>query len=406
MKKLAICFSLLIGLTAGFFVREAKASRGSSGTYSLPTGNPVTTHNVITSTWANSTLADIQTELTNSLDRNGRGGMRAPLLSIDGTQTSPEYSFTSEPTSGIYRKGAGNVCFATAGADRACWSSSGETVTTLNATALNATTLAVTGTSTLSGSIGAGMTPSGSYQIELPDAVAASADIALKMGTAMPLLLREASPQARAALAWNTLNPAGTGELFVVGGYGAKFEYDNTGILRFWSSNTAGTAGAVTAGNTADRFDIDKTGTVTVGGTLNVNATLNVNNVSATTTITGATVTGTTVNGTTVNGATVNATGSLVIGGGTSISKSLRAAASWTPGTVSSGTCKTLNITVTGTATGADCIFGLPAPNVTPGTTVSCSTGAVDTCTINICYAGAGGFGAPAGNYTCRTFNP
>jgi len=318
--------------------------------------------------------------------------MRAPLLSIDGTQASPEYSFTSEPTSGIYRKGAGNVCFATAGADRACWSSSGETVTTLNATALNATTLAVTG------SIGAGMTPSGNYQIEMPDAVAASADIALKMGTAMPLLLREASPQARAALAWNTLNPAGTGELFVVGGYGSKLEYDNTGTLRFWSSNTAGTAGAVTAGNMVDRFDIDKTGTVTVGGTLNVN-TVSAATVGATT------VTGTTVNGATVNGTTVNATGGLVIGGGTSISKSLRGIGSWTPFSLTIDTCESLNITITGTAVGADCIFGTPAPISTAGVTVSCSTAVANTCTLNVCtsvYA----MTPTSGNYTCRTFNP
>ena len=397
MKKLAICFALLIGLTAGFFVREAKAMRGSSGTYSLPTGNPVTTHNVITSTWANSTLADISAELTNSLDRNGRGGMRAPLLSIDGTQASPEYSFTSEPTSGIYRKGAGNVCFATAGADRACWSSSGETVTALTTATLaasgNATiggTLAVTGMSTLSGSIGAGMTPSGNYQIEMPDAVAASAEIALKMGTAMPLLLRESSPQARAALAWNTSNPTGTGELFVIGNYGAKFEYDNTGILRFWSSNTAGTAGAVTAGNMVDRFDIDKAGTVTIGsGTLNA-----------------STVSAATVGATTVNGATVNATGSLVIGGGTAISKSGRSTASWTPGLIAAGACATLNIAVTGAAAGADCIVGLPAPNLTAGQQVGCSTQFSNNCVISICATNRGGVTPTSGTYTCRTFNP
>ena len=397
MKKLATYSALLVGLTAGFFVREAQATRNSSGSYSLPAGNPVITHNPISSTWANSTLADIAAEMTNSLDRNGHGGMRAPLLSIDGTLTSPEYSFTSEPTSGIYRKGTGNVCLALGGADRACWSGSGETVTALNTATLAATgnatiggTLAVTGLSTLSGSVGAGMTPSGNYQIEMPDAAAASAEIALKMGTAMPLLLRESSPQARAALAWNTSNPTGAGELFVIGGYGAKFEYDNTGILRFWSSSTAGTAGAVTAGNMVDRFDIDKTGTVTIGsGTLNVNG-----------------VTATAVTGTTVTGTTVNATGGLVIGGGTSISKSGRGTGSWTPGTIAAGACASLNITVAGAAIGADCVFGLPTPNFTAGEQVSCSTGFSNTCTINACATNGGGVAMPTGIYTCRTFNP
>jgi len=396
MKKLAICFALLIGLTAGFFVREAKAMRGSSGTYSLPTGNPVTTHNVITSTWANSTLADIQTELTNSLDRNGRGGMRAPLLSIDGTQASPEYSFTSEPTSGIYRKGAGNVCFATAGADRACWSSSGETVTALTTATLAASGNAtIGGTLSVTGSIGAGMTPSGNYQIEMPDGITTGAESTIKIGTSMPLLLRETSPAARAALAWNTSNPTGSGEVFVTNGYGAKFEYDNAGTLRFWSSNMVGIAGAATAGNTFDRFDIDKTGTVTIQS-----GTLAVNNVNATT------VSGTTVSGTTVTGATVNATGGLVIGGGTSISKSVRNTASWTPGLLGAGTCASLNITVTGAAIGADCIFGLPAPNLTAGQQVSCSTGFSNNCAISICNTNGGGLTPPSGIYTCRTFNP
>jgi len=323
--------------------------------------------------------------------------MRAPLLSIDGTQASPEYSFTSEPTSGIYRKGAGNVCFATAGADRACWSSSGETVT-----ALSTATLAATGNATIGGTLavtgfmGAGMTPSGNYQIEMPDAVAASAEIALKMGTSMPLLLRESSPQSRAALAWNTSNPTGGGELFVIGNYGAKFEYDNTGILRFWSSSTAGTAGAATVGNMVDRFDIDKAGAVTIGSGI-----LNANTVSAATV--GAT---TAVNGATVNGATVNATGSLVIGGGTSISKSVRGTGSWTPGLIAAGTCASLNITVTGAAIGADCIFGLPAPNLTAGQQVSCSTGFSNNCAISICATNGGGVTPTSGTYTCRTFNP
>jgi len=385
MKKLAICFALLIGLTAGFFVREAKAMRGSSGTYSLPTGNPVTTHNVITSTWANSTLADISAELTNSLDRNGRGGMRAPLLSIDGTQASPEYSFTSEPTSGIYRKGAGNVCFATAGADRACWSSSGETVTALTTATLAASGNAtIGGTLAVTGFVGVGMTPSGNYQIELPDGITTGAESTIKIGTSMPLLLRESSPQARAALAWNTSNPTGTGELFVIGNYGAKFEYDNTGILRFWSSNTAGTAGAVTAGNMVDRFDIDKAGTVTIGS-----GTLAVNNVNATT----------------VSGTTVNATGGLVIGGGTSISKSLRGIGAWTPYSLTAPACESLNITITGTAMSADCIAGSPAPISTAGVTVSCSTAVANTCTLNVCSS-VYTITPPSGAYTCRTFNP
>jgi len=47
-------------------------SRNGSGTYSLPAGNPVVTGTTITSTWANTTLADISNALTGSLASDGQ----------------------------------------------------------------------------------------------------------------------------------------------------------------------------------------------------------------------------------------------------------------------------------------------------------------------------------------------
>ena len=47
-------------------------SRNGSGTYSLPSGNPVVTATTITSTWANTTLSDIGTALTGSLAADGQ----------------------------------------------------------------------------------------------------------------------------------------------------------------------------------------------------------------------------------------------------------------------------------------------------------------------------------------------
>ena len=47
-------------------------SRNGSGTYSLPAGNPVVTNTTISSTWANTTLADIATALTGSLATDGQ----------------------------------------------------------------------------------------------------------------------------------------------------------------------------------------------------------------------------------------------------------------------------------------------------------------------------------------------
>lgn len=84
--------------------------RNSGGTYSLPSlVNPVVSGTTITSNWANSTLDDVRQALTDSLDRQGRGGMLAPLRLLDGSNALPALSFTNETTTGFYRGGAGNV---------------------------------------------------------------------------------------------------------------------------------------------------------------------------------------------------------------------------------------------------------------------------------------------------------
>lgn len=46
--------------------------RNGSGTYGLVAGNPVTTGTTISSTWANNTLSDIATALTNSIAKDGQ----------------------------------------------------------------------------------------------------------------------------------------------------------------------------------------------------------------------------------------------------------------------------------------------------------------------------------------------
>jgi hypothetical protein len=55
-------------------------SRNASGTYSLPTPqNPVVDDTPITTDWANTTLTDIATEITNSIDKGGRTTATANL---------------------------------------------------------------------------------------------------------------------------------------------------------------------------------------------------------------------------------------------------------------------------------------------------------------------------------------
>ena len=92
-------------------------SRDANGNYTLPTGNPVITGNTIDSSWANDTMVDIGTELTNSLDRFGKGGMAAPLRLTDGSVTVPAMSFANSTNSGFYRAGLGDIRLSIRGVD-------------------------------------------------------------------------------------------------------------------------------------------------------------------------------------------------------------------------------------------------------------------------------------------------
>lgn len=87
--------------------------RNSSGTFSLYTpGNPVVTNTVISSTWANNTLADLASALTDSLSRTGDGGMQAPLELTDGAIGAPALTWASDTTSGWYRSAADDYRFS------------------------------------------------------------------------------------------------------------------------------------------------------------------------------------------------------------------------------------------------------------------------------------------------------
>lgn len=104
-------------------------SRNSSGTYTLPTGNPVVSGTVITSTWANDTMGDIASALTDSLSRSGKGGMSAAFRSVDGTVSVPGISFNNETTTGFYRAAAGDVRLSVLGADILAATASGVSIT-------------------------------------------------------------------------------------------------------------------------------------------------------------------------------------------------------------------------------------------------------------------------------------
>jgi hypothetical protein len=103
--------------------------RNGSGTYTLPAGNPVVTGTLIESSWANDTLGDIASAMTDSLSRDGEGGMTAALRVVDGTVSAPGLAFVNETGSGLYRTGAGDYSFAVLGSQKIRCRASGVDVT-------------------------------------------------------------------------------------------------------------------------------------------------------------------------------------------------------------------------------------------------------------------------------------
>lgn len=108
-------------------------ARNSSGVYSLPSSvNPVVTGTTITANWANTTLQDLGTEVTNSLDRAGRSAMTAPLPLANGTVSAPALTFASSTGDGLYRIGAHDIGFTLNGVKAGEWASSGTTFSVFN----------------------------------------------------------------------------------------------------------------------------------------------------------------------------------------------------------------------------------------------------------------------------------
>jgi len=143
--------------------------RNGSGTYSLPAGNPVTSGTLIEASWANTTLSDLASSMTDSLSRNGEGGMLAPLRFADGTVSAPGVAWTNETSSGFYRHNTGDMRVSLQGVDVSIWNSTGLTIPA--AKALNAQgnatvggTLGVTGVLTATGGVSGNATTATTLQ--------------------------------------------------------------------------------------------------------------------------------------------------------------------------------------------------------------------------------------------------
>jgi hypothetical protein len=116
MRRFLPLFAPVIAAFIGFASQAPPvlASRNSSGTYSLPSGNPVVSGTTITASNENTFRSDVGTELTNSLDRGGRGAMTAALQHYAGTSSAPGITWSGDLDTGIYQAGANDMRFVTA----------------------------------------------------------------------------------------------------------------------------------------------------------------------------------------------------------------------------------------------------------------------------------------------------
>jgi hypothetical protein len=123
---IVVC-GLALSVAISAVIPVAVASRNSAGTYSLPAGNPVVSGQPISSSWANTTLTDLATEVTNSLDRNGRGAMLAPLQLSTGSCAAPSLTFSADTDVGLYRAGANDARMCVASTALAKYTATGVT---------------------------------------------------------------------------------------------------------------------------------------------------------------------------------------------------------------------------------------------------------------------------------------
>lgn len=95
-------------------------SRNVSGNYALPTPEtPFIPRTSISSVDMNAVFNDIASEMTASLDRNGKGDMLAPIRPPAGSAAAPSHTFSTDTDTGMYAAAANSLGFSAGGTVRA-----------------------------------------------------------------------------------------------------------------------------------------------------------------------------------------------------------------------------------------------------------------------------------------------
>lgn len=110
--------------------------RNGSGTDTIP--NSFTPATVISSTAMNANFTDIAAEITNSVAVDGQSTMTGALKAAPGAALTPSITFGADTDTGLYRKGANQLGFATAGVERGYFDTTGTFVMAVGATSAGA----------------------------------------------------------------------------------------------------------------------------------------------------------------------------------------------------------------------------------------------------------------------------
>jgi hypothetical protein len=105
--------------------------RNSAGSMTWPqaAARPVISGTVASSVAQNAIEDDIRNELEASLNRDGKGSMRAPLRVPDGTNAAPTVAFISDNDSGMFLDATNVPAMAAGGGKRQEWTTTGSKIT-------------------------------------------------------------------------------------------------------------------------------------------------------------------------------------------------------------------------------------------------------------------------------------